>query len=117
MIDDDMIPMEKDADRAVPLYLTKHDGTQLPGDEAAIREQLSKGMLVMETMGVEGDVKKIWDPSKPVEVEDARRSFDALKAEGYRAYRTNEKGDQGEPMHSFDPTAGRLIMIPQMQGG
>jgi hypothetical protein len=68
-------------------------------------------------MGPEGDVKQMWDPTKPDEVAAARQMFNDLKAKGYRAYRTNDKGDQGEAMREFDPHAGRVILVPPMQGG
>ncbi len=70
------------------------------------------------TMGVEGDVKTIWDRSKPEEVENAKRTFDDLRKKGYCAFRvTGKDGEKGEQMTEFDPTAERMIMVPQMRGG
>lgn len=92
-------------------------GTKQALTEEGLRDAVRNGGLLFEVMGREGDVKKIWDPSKQVEVDDAKRSFDDLKAKGYRAYRCNDKGDQGEPMNEFDPKAGRVVLVPPMVGG
>jgi len=69
-------------------------------------------------MGIEGDVKTIWDKGNRDEVANARRTFDDLRAKGYLAFHvTGKNGDQGEQMDEFDPDAERMIMIPPMQGG
>jgi len=95
----------------------RHDGTSESLSETDLRSKVQGGSLLFEIMDHSGDVKKIWDPSKTVEVEDARQSFENLTAKGYRAYRTNDKGDQGEQMKTFDSAAGRVVFVPQMQGG
>lgn len=71
----------------------------------------------MITLCNKGDVKKIWNPRIPEEVEDAKRSFDDLRGKGYLAFRVNANGEQGEQMDGWDPEAGKIIMIPQMRGG
>lgn len=76
-----------------------------------------KGHPVMEIMDHTGDTKKTWDPTKPVEVEDARRSFEELRKKGYAAYKVNEDGTSGEQIREFDPQAGRVILRPPMAGG
>jgi hypothetical protein len=76
-----------------------------------------KGCSVMEVMDHTGDTKKIWDPTKPVEVEDARRSFEELRKKGYAAFSVSEDGTAGEQLTEFDPNAGRVIMRPPMAGG
>jgi hypothetical protein len=78
-----------------------------------------------------------WDPANPEAVEDARRQFDALKAQGYSMFSMIALGqhavteEQGEEMEDFDPHAGRVMVrmdefnetaervtaIPQRQGG
>jgi len=85
--------------------------------EAELRELVHGGALLFEIMDHTGDTKRIWDPTKPVEVEDARASFDRLKKEGYVAFRVDERGEAGEIMREFDPQAGRVIMRPPMAGG
>lgn len=76
-----------------------------------------RGHSVMEIMDHTGDTKKTWDPTKPVEVDDARRSFDELRAKGYAAYTVNDDGSAGEVITKFDAGAGRIIMRPPMAGG
>ncbi len=69
-------------------------------------------------MGKEGDVKTIWDRSKPDEVAHARATFDTMRKKGYLAFRcSNKDGDKGEQMREFDPDAQMMIMVPPMQGG
>lgn len=106
-----------DSSKPVGLVLRRMDGTEIPTTNEAIVEQVRAGMLVMETMDLSGDVKKIWDPTRTDEVADAKRSFEELKRKGYRAYKVTEGGSQGEPMDTFDEKAGRVLMVPAMQGG
>lgn len=69
-------------------------------------------------MGKEGDIKTIWDRSKPAEVEHARATFNEMRKKGYLAFRcANKEGDKGEQMKEFDPDAQMMIMVPPMQGG
>lgn len=72
----------------------------------------------MAVMGVEGDVKTMWDASNADEVAEAHAQYDRLRAKGYRAFRVRGKdGSQGEQMNAFDPNAERIVFVPQMQGG
>jgi hypothetical protein len=84
-----------------------------------VNEAVAAGKLVFEEMGVTGDIKSMWDPTVAFEVEEASRQFDRLvKEKKYRAYRvTGADGAQGEPMATFDASAGRIIFVPPMQGG
>jgi len=102
---------------ATQFDVKRHDGSSEKLTEDHLRTRVREGALLFEIMDHSGDVKKIWDPAKTIEVDDARRSFDDLTKKGYRAYRTNEKGDQGEQMKTFDASAGRVVFVPQMQGG
>jgi len=65
----------------------------------------------------QGDTKTIWDKNNTVEVENARRTFNELKAKNYVAYRVVDKADKGEIMKEFDPNAERMIMAPMIVGG
>ena len=86
--------------------------------ETQVRDAVAEGKLVFEKMGLEGDIKTIWDPSKLVEVSEARAQFERLtEDERYRAYKVLDGGDQGEPMEEFDARAGRVIFVPPFQGG
>jgi hypothetical protein len=99
------------------IEVQKHDGSREKLDAEGLAARVRAGGLVFEIMDRSGDVKKIWDPTKEVEVEDARMSFDNLTKKGYRAFRTDAAGKEGELMKTFDPEAGRVVFVPQMQGG
>jgi len=71
----------------------------------------------LRAMGYAGDIKVIWDPEKPDEVDVARRTFDELKEKGYNAYSVKRRGDKGEVVRKFDPEAEKIIMAPPMAGG
>lgn len=75
--------------------------------------------IQMAVMGKDGDTKKIWDRTKPDEVEDAKRSFNYLVREKrYVAFHvTGKDGEKGEQMREFDPEAGRMILVPALAGG
>lgn len=64
-----------------------------------------------------GDTRIEWDPDVPAEVAAARAAYDAAKDKRYLAYRTRADGSRGEIMREFDPTAERIVMSPQLQGG
>lgn len=73
---------------------------------------------LMEVMDGSGDTKSIWDPKNEAEVAAAEAQYNVLTKKGYKAFRvTGKDGEQGERMKTFDPKAGRMIMIPQMAGG
>lgn len=86
-------------------------------DAQGTRRPFRVGDCVMAKMGPEGDTKTIWDPNRPEEVDNARTTFENLRKKGYRAYRVNAQGDKGEPMDNFDTAAGKVIMVPPLQGG
>jgi len=65
-----------------------------------------------------GDLRIIWDRTKPDEVAAARAAFDSLKAKRYLAYRVGDKeGQKGALVRDFDPQLERLIMSPPLVGG
>lgn len=65
-----------------------------------------------------GDVKKIWDPENEDEVEDARRSFNDLKAKGYAAFEVGITGKKTtRQIREFDPDVGKMILAPVPRGG
>lgn len=65
-----------------------------------------------------GDTKLIWDSVNTTEVENARQTFNNLKAQGYVPFRvTGKEGAKGERMREFEPDAERMIMVPPMVGG
>jgi hypothetical protein len=64
-----------------------------------------------------GDTKLVWDPDNESEVECAKATFDKLIAKGFTAFHVKDKGEQGEKMKKFDPEAGKIILVPRIQGG
>lgn len=73
-------------------------------------------MNEMEILDTTGHTKLKWDASKPDEVKNAERTFNEMTKKGYRAFHV-KKGDQGEPMKTFDPDAEKLLLIPAIQAG
>jgi len=72
----------------------------------------------MRVLSREGDVKTIWNPEVPQEVEAARQQFNRLVKNGqYLAYRVGEVGSMGEQIREFDPQAGSIILAPRLVGG
>lgn len=73
---------------------------------------------VLEMLDHTGDTKLIWDRHQTAEVDNARATFDRLRAAKYLAFSvTGKNGDKGEQIREFDPNAERIIMTPPMQGG
>jgi len=68
-------------------------------------------------MSEEGDTKVIWDPENTDEVKAAKDQFKALIKKGFRAFKVKKSGDKGRRIKSFDPDAGRIIMVPELVGG
>jgi hypothetical protein len=69
-------------------------------------------------MGRMGDLKVIWDRSKPEEVQAARKQFDEMRKKGYLAFSVKGKdGAKDEQITEFDPDAERIILAPAMRGG
>lgn len=76
----------------------------------------------LHIMDPSGDVRISWNKDNPDEVAAAKAAFDRAKSrEGGRmlGYRVEGKKGQklGEVVREFDPTAERLVMSPQQQGG
>lgn len=46
----------------------------------------------------------------------ARRRFNALAEEGFRAFKKAADGKH-EPIETFDPTADEIVMVPKLVGG
>lgn len=78
----------------------------------------------ISTMGPEGDTKLMWDSADPDQVAAAEAHFNALArprskgGKGYLAYKAQgTEGARGEQIRTFDPSAERIIMVPQSAGG
>ena len=71
----------------------------------------------LRVLGPEGDIKTIWNPDKKDEVAAAKDQFNKLKKKGYRAFHVDKHGDKAEVMGTFDPDAGKVILVPGIAGG
>ena len=71
----------------------------------------------MRIMGVDGDLKVIWDSEKEVEVKVAKKQFDELTGKNYLAFSVKKNGEQGEKMKKFNPDAEKMILVPMLKGG
>jgi hypothetical protein len=77
----------------------------------------------MEVMDRTGHTTVTWDPENAESVANARTEFDRLRREGYSAFRMDAVGEgvvvenKGERIDTFDPAAGKLLLIPQRVGG
>lgn len=71
----------------------------------------------MSIMGKSGDTKQYWNVKSWDEVEAAKMTFDLYIEKGFKAFSMDSLGEKGEPITSFDPSAGSIIFIVPMQGG
>lgn len=80
-------------------------------------EDVSEDLGAIGVMGQNGDTKHLWNPKKPVEVEEARKLYETLTKNGYRAFRLKLGSMKGEQMTSFDEKAKRMVFVPAFAGG
>lgn len=71
----------------------------------------------MHVMDRTGHTTHEWDPEKPVEVGVAKDMFYKLTKEGYSAFEIEADGEQGKRVTTFNPKAGKLMMVPHLVGG
>lgn len=76
-------------------------------------------MSLMEVMDPTGHTSVEWDAENNAEVEIARSTFEMMTGpdKKYQAFRVDQRGGQGERMRSFDPSAEKILLIPQLKGG
>lgn len=82
-----------------------------------MRTEAEPGDFEMAVMGQEGDTKAMWNPQNTFEVEQAKIQYDAYRKKGYLAFRVDAKGEKDTQMTEWDPTAAKIIFVPQFQGG
>jgi hypothetical protein len=64
-----------------------------------------------------GDVETTWHRGNRDEVAAAKAAFDHAQENGMLIYKTDRRGNKGEQMRTWDPTAEKIIAVPQYQGG
>lgn len=79
---------------------------------------------VMNVMDSSGHTTVTWNPEDEASIVDARHEFDRLVRQGFAAFRmdiVSENGvvveEKGERITRFEPTAGKLMMVPHRAGG
>jgi hypothetical protein len=73
-------------------------------------------MGVIRWMCSEGDTQVAWSTTDEASLDSARAMIDRAFAEGRGVFRIAEDG-VGERLHTFDPTAREIVVIPQIKGG
>lgn len=83
-----------------------------------------KPQHVMNILDRTGHTSITWDADDKVSVQDAKDKFEEMIGKGYRAFAietTEDDGitieEKGRPITAFDPKAGKVMMIPHLQGG
>lgn len=96
-------------------------GTDLTkqGFSPDLADEPEAGQIMISVLSGYGDIKKVWNAANTDEVEDARRTWNHLvKEKKYLAFRVTATGDKGtEQIREFDPTAGKMILVPPVAGG
>jgi hypothetical protein len=71
-----------------------------------------------------GHTQVSWDPDDKASVADASDKFTELVGKGYTAFAVDTKEEDGLTIESkgrrittFDPKAGKVLMVPQLVGG
>jgi hypothetical protein len=67
-----------------------------------------------------GDTKVMWDPNDDASVSAAKAAFDDATRGKKRmvAYNVDDTGQKTDAIvKEFDPALGRMILMPQIQGG
>jgi len=78
---------------------------------------MSQATCELRVLNETGDLKVSWDPSKPIEVEAARKQFEDLKKKNYVAYALTKSNKKGKAITEFDPSAEKIVLTPMLQGG
>lgn len=71
----------------------------------------------MQILDRTGHTQVTWDPTKMIEVDIARTAFDKAIKEGYNAFRVEGEDQRGERISTFDPKAGKIMLVPHLVGG
>ena len=65
----------------------------------------------------EGSQKITWDPDNPNEINEVKHRFQYYLDQGYAAFHMNDAGGEGKKIVSFNPLAGKIVMLPKLGGG
>jgi hypothetical protein len=71
----------------------------------------------LREMSRKGDVKLSWNSDNEKEVAAAKEIFDKRIKEGWAAFGEKYLGCKGDRIRTFDPDAGRIVLVPPIAGG
>lgn len=80
----------------------------------------AEGMHELRVFCELGDNPIRWDPNDPVSVEAAKAAVEGIKAKfpGSIFFKMGRFGrGRGEQIKDFDPSLGRILVVPQRAGG
>lgn len=73
-------------------------------------------MGVIRWMCSEGDTQVAWNEADADSLERAKEMVERAFSEGRGVFRIESDG-VGERLHTFDPHAREIVVIPQLRGG
>lgn len=73
-------------------------------------------MGVIRWMCSEGDTQVAWNEADAASMERAKEMVERAFTEGRGVFRIGTDG-VGERLHTFDPSAREIVVIPQLRGG
>lgn len=84
----------------------------------ASESDLPEGYCMMSIPDETGDTRSVWNPNDVTDVDMARAAFNQAKSKGMTAFNVDpSSGEKSGQMREFDPTAGKVIFVKQLQGG
>lgn len=107
----------------------KRQGYEILGPDGTVVERFhpSFGEVVVKTKKVlkhmmkilcdKGDERLTWDREEGTEAKQAKKRFEDLLSQGYKAYSVDEKGKKNRRIEEFDVDAQELLMIPPTSKG
>lgn len=99
--------------------------TFIPKNRTKPMTTVSKVEHRMHSMSKNGDDTMVWNPDDIESVRKAREKFNEYKRAGAEIFETHTVSDDGvlverkssRRANTFDPMAGRYVVVPRPQGG
>lgn len=88
-----------------------------PRLEAVIVKAKKIGGHVMKILCDKGDERVVWDKDNGTEAKQAKKKFNDLLTEGYKAYSVDIKGKKNRRIEEFDVDSEEILMIPPTARG
>ena len=74
-------------------------------------------MGILRILGPSGDVRVAWESSDTMTVDDVRRRFGEIIAEGYLVFELDPDTKEGRQVKTFDPRTEELRAFRPLAGG